>query len=529
MTLNMLIRNLKCFSMLLVIINRSQHMKNLIKLLALITTIVPLAGCSNPTFEERYKDSDFDGLYDSIDPNPDDNEYRYVFLNMEPRSEKISLQVDFRNFLDTKFNRDLAKLASLLISFGYNGGAANWKFIDKNVYYNDETRINAGLVQFGFSKLKKHIEDSSLTDEHDIAGVDLGQHILIDGDKSYQIIMAGVRGYPSSIGWYSNLDMGADTEGYYEIEGKTAHKDWVNKKHYKGFDVAANRIYPHISSYIKSVAIEGVEQIVFTYGHSRSGAISNLIGKKLTDNNIRNLVYSFNNPNTTQETDKAVLSKYTNLFSVRCKQDFISSYPFNYMRFDVYGKKYEFDFDQKECSGEFSRVFRKDFVGNSQENINKIIECAKKILPSREGCYEYDVEHCEINYYKSITAATTAKEFIDGNIVSMKYENVAKTEILENDNQSNKAEYPYVIKYYYKPIILFMTVGKAILLVNESMLPIKEFLDFLDKSILLVEGIFDRLIEEIETQGVEIDANKFSTSHTQETTAVGAYFAKELN
>lgn len=78
--------------------------------------------------------------------------------------------------------------------------------------------------------------------------------------------------------WSSNFDVGADTSEYYNLTG--SHPDWKNKENHKGFDVTMNRVLKEYNKYAESQGFnsDSIKKTILVTGHSRGGAIANLLG-----------------------------------------------------------------------------------------------------------------------------------------------------------------------------------------------------------------------------------------------------------
>lgn len=509
-------------------------MKKVLVLALLAATVLPLAGCKpeeKPVSE--YADTDFDGLYDSIDDLCYDNEYRYYYENEEEetKTNEFSLKLDYRNFLKTDFNENVSQLSGVLISFGYDDYHDKWNFT-KNSYISDESSINKGLVNFGFSNIKKcviGIDDNEI-DSCDIGGMYLGNHIFVNDDgKKYQVIAGNINGYPEDYAWNSNFDFGADIDGYYDVVGKD-HPDWLNRKHHKGFDVTTNRIYPFLTSYINDVKVDGVEQIIWVFGHSRSGSLTNLIGKRLFDDGYRSICYAFNNPNTTLESDKAVLNKYNNIFNIRCTQDLLSKFPFAYQGFDVYGKKYIFDLTKNNVG--YKEIFKKDFVGNSLENINACLDTVKELYPTLDYFYTFDKDYEDNIALESKNETDLQAELneVKASLESIGYDKITTTKVVENPDYDEKNEdsVKYYLNYNIKPIAVFKAIGNVLVLAKTTLLPAVEIASYIATALPYVNGLLLKFFASLLAHNVELEPAKFSTPHFQPTVALGAYYVEPL-
>ena len=520
-------------------------MRKIILLLTLASSLCSLAGCENSdddpvidpeseTYSE-YKDSDFDGLYDSIDPLPNDNEFIYYYQsNGDPDSEKsnpISANVDFRYFLDDKFNLGLSQMSGLLAYFGYPERGIDWYF-SKNNYKNEESELNPCLVNFGFKDIVKVDNFGKFeNDEADICGAFFGNHIFEneDGNK-YQIVACNLIGYPDNIVWNSNFDIGCDSDGYDEIFDYD-HEYWTNKKHHKGFDVSANRFYPELLKYLETVEEDEITQIVWVTGHSRSGAIANLIGKRLFDDEISSTVYAFNNPNTTTESDEEILKKYKNIYNVRPENDLLAQFPFAYQGFTSYGNQLRVNLTLPGYSDEYERVFKTEFEGNTKEIVDTVTKVSKEYFGFRESIYEYDEKFSSVKEILSDTyeeALAEAREYQDS-IYEANLKNITKLDLFENPDYVEGLNARYLLKYTSKPIIAFKVLGEIMSRILSSSSSLISIVNYVLSSFPFVKDILVQFGLELIGEGVSLNFAKFGDPHDQKTTVVGSYCVLDEN
>lgn len=504
-------------------------MKKLLSLVLLLSSSIALVSCGEEKEKENNLDTDFDGLLDVVDPTPNDNHSIFKINDdvFSAVSNDISIAVDYRNFIYDQrpsYNRDVAQMCAMIANFSYANERIKWSTSDNTKYSNEESSINPVLVQFGFSELQHLVLRPSEVDPYDLCGLYLGNHIFENENKTYQVVVASIEGYPTDLMWHSNLDIGFDSTEYYEIYGE--HPEWVNKKHHKGFDVTANRAYPKIVEYTKQVhKNENAEQIVLVTGHSRGGAISNLIGKKLRDDNYKSMVYAFNGPRTTTESDENVLHYYSNIFNLNSANDYVSRYPFNFMNFTSYG--YDYEYDLVEHNEYYHSLFNHDFYGNDEFILDSIDELAKEVLLSRRELYRYLDYTDEYGEYTLCGSLSMAEEAIDMYVESIQLaglENQVKYEIIENKGDDSFL-YPYIARFTTKPNVFFAFASKAITTYLTSDQPLVDMLSLLDAAnTLLLRTV--ALISDFSE--IELDLDKFLCPHIQKTCIAGAYVAEIL-
>ncbi|MBQ0008878.1 MAG: hypothetical protein KBS97_01180 [Firmicutes bacterium] len=490
----------------------------------LAAAVLPLASCGDKSRD--YSDKDFDGLYDSIDPTPESNISGYV-NNDGAVSKEISVAVDYRKFFPEgtpKYDKDIGVMMAIIANNSYLSERTKWSVVTSQ-YESNESNINPVLVQFGFYDLKYVvIEATDNKDTADICGIYLGNHILKNNGLKYQVFMASLEGYPSDVAWISNLDLGADTESYYSIDGD--HPEWTNKKHHKGFDVTANRAYNEIKKYIDEKADkDATDTVVLVTGHSRGGALTNLVGKKLFDNNIKSLAYAFNGPLTTTEDDEEALYKYTNIFNIHSTSDYIGRYPFAHMGFTSYGNNLEYDFLNTQNANYYKSIYNQEFQGNTPENLDKLDDAVEDIYPTRDGAYEFE-EAEQYEVYATQEEANEAANEIRESAVNAKIKNYAKVEVVNNSDVLTLEEYPYAVTLATKPYSALKFASELLVTVKMSDDKVGDVINLVTNGLKFVGKYFTSLIANISLYDVEIDVSKFATPHIQKTCVIGAMVAK---
>lgn len=503
-------------------------MKKLISFLLLAAAVAPLASCGEDIPELLLADKDFDGIYDSYDSAPENNKSGFTINDsfFGTVSNEILVPVDYRNFVfdgAPAYNKDLAQMCAFIANYSYADQRKNWTISDTNRYSSLESDINPCLVQFGFTDLKHVTTKAGETDPYDIVGLYLGNHILRYEDNNYQVIVASIEGYPSNSMWYSNLEIGYDSEGYYEASGE--HPEWTNKKHHKGFDITANRAFKEIKVYSQEVKEETCkEQIVLVTGHSRGGAVTNLVGKCLKDNNMKSICYAFNGPRTTTEDNKEVLESYTNIFNVDSANDYVCRYPFSFMGFTSYGKIVRYDLVAH--NDYYKSLFNHDFYGNASTNLDAIDNLAEKVFISREGMYEYLEKDPNVDEYElceSKDAADALKAQMDEEIKKAGISGLAKAQVVENEDPVSAILYPYVVEYYTKPAAFLAFAAKCLVTFQDSQNKVEDLLNLVDAGVRYMSRYVGIILD---TSGIEVDILNFACPHIQKTCVAGAYVAE---
>lgn len=350
---------------------------------------------SNPTLV----DTDFDGIEDGVDPFPTNNTFGGIMhYNHNDNSETCDVEftVDYRTLFgnNTEYYQSLANLSILYASDAYD---------DNYIEVTEGTSGGAddGCETFGelFGLDGKFItidDDDYLEDKDDITQFYVGHRTVKYGGEEREIIILSVRGTNSTNAeWSSNFDVGADTSEYYNLTG--SHPDWKNKENHKGFDVTMNRVLKEYNKYAESQGFnsDSVKKTILVTGHSRGGAIANLLGayfEKRSD--YKSFTYTFASPFTT--TDSSAES-YSTIMNVMNTDDLIPHLPIEQWDFKKYGKmfkisvedNYEYKgLDGLAGDGTFEKLVGFDY--NNDGGTQRTLSYFSKIANGREDLYVYD-------------------------------------------------------------------------------------------------------------------------------------------
>lgn len=251
---------------------------------------------------------------------------------------------------NTVYNDELAKAAILFATDMYNDTYVS----ETNAFGKSKDEVAEQKQSFteaisaldldDFIYFKYDKNDIQTQDVNDVTGVTIGnKKVNIDG-KDYTLYIAVLDTTQGATEWMSNFDIGADIDGYYAMTNTTRddHPFWIHKYNHKGFDVAANRAKTLIDSYINITKADGHENTILICGHSRGGAIANILGALYEDDDsIKSYTYTFGTPNTVEvgkEISESKVSSYKTIFNHVNNDDFVTIMPNENWGFRRYGK-----------------------------------------------------------------------------------------------------------------------------------------------------------------------------------------------
>ena len=290
----------------------------------------------------------------------------------------------------SSFNKDLSLLSLTLSSAAYS-----------------YTYALDNLETLGF----EHFGKFNYSDEYDSNAVGT----IIASKKLYDTTIVALifRGtYERE--WFSNFDIGRDVD--------------VTKMH-SGFNKAREFALKKLDMYFANYGIDKDHCKFLITGHSRGGAVANLVSKSLIDiygpNNV--YAYTFATPNTTTD-ENASDNRYAGIFNFINPEDFIAYIPLKNWGFTKYGTTIAFpqnnDSDgYNEKLSKVSAVYKslkdrelKTFGGTEKKE--EFISTAFKLAPSITDYYDkkYEIAGLELTVHEYTTVV--ANVLTNENIIS---------------------------------------------------------------------------------------------------------------
>ena len=292
---------------------------------------------------------------------------------------------------NTKYNKDLAAFAAMLCDDVYFRTKDAEKGTPNRVLYEGETAEEYDwtnfLRQVGFSEVKyieSYKEKEYSGDSNDSATLLLA-HGKVNG--KYDLYTVVLRGCFSAQEWVSTFDPGCAGEAYTVLTGE--HPEWKDSDSYKGFDIAKNRALEFVDEFISENNDPEFEDRILITGHSRGGAIANMIGAEMENRQgIKSYTYTFSAPGVTvNESAK----DYRTIFNVFDSNDYyIDPMPFGKERFFRYGVDLTLPVaSSDEVRTEIAKLKgRDDFASLTPEAKSEFAALFGARFPDRDSLYE---------------------------------------------------------------------------------------------------------------------------------------------
>lgn len=236
------------------------------------------------------------------------------------------------------YHSDLAQAGAILCGDTYFKTKDLEKGTQNRVLYEGEDvenyEITSLLEKLDFSDVR--FVESFKQKEYDIDTNDSATFLMAYGDidDKYDSFVFVIRGCYSAPEWISIFELGSNKSEYEELTGE--HPEWSDHSLLKGATVAARRAYEFMSEFMGEHDDPDKENVVLVVGHSRGGAMANLIGKYLEeDDAVKSFTYTFNGLGVdTKELDK----EYTTIYNLYDPRDiFANIFPFESEEVKRYG------------------------------------------------------------------------------------------------------------------------------------------------------------------------------------------------
>lgn len=315
------------------------------------------------------KDSDYDGIEDSVDTAPNNNNFTGN-LKTGFATSKVSYIMDYRNFFATtkKYNSSIATISSLFSSVIYNGSSY------------DGMNLTKFMTKHGIKDVNDYNLASMYTDS-DVSEAYIGHRKVTYNGVTKEIIVVVVKGTNGTIKeWESNFDIGSTIN-------KSKFSDWTITSNHKGFDVAATRILKCITDYeSKSYLDKSAKKAYWVTGHSRGAGIANILGARLVDASKDVYCYTFAAPNTTTASNATNTTTYAGIYNVLNKDDFVPYLPVTAWGFKHYGKSYTISIDENYEKEWESLTGIGDYNPDTL-GMEKTLNAISKIISNRNDAY----------------------------------------------------------------------------------------------------------------------------------------------
>ena len=237
------------------------------------------------------------------------------------------------------YQHDLATACAVL-SAVCNSESQYYSGVPRSVPYAEQT---LGLLGFENVRTESYALRSSIPDEvsslllgsSDVAAYALAsKHLASDGDgQPITLVFVGIRGAYGA-GWLSNFN----------VLGQSAQSP-----DHRGFKAAEEEVAQAVRSYVQESGLDPAHTRILITGHSRGGAIANLLAADLDDPDEGEptlapstgiFAYTFAAPCVTR-ADNRHDAAFGNIFNVANEADIVTQLPLASWGYDRYGTTIE--------------------------------------------------------------------------------------------------------------------------------------------------------------------------------------------
>ena len=273
----------------------------------------------------------------------------------------------------------IAKLSMILCANISTSSSATFIDLEKQTKgFDDYTTIYENLELNDFKIIE--VNGESDLDPYDITKLHLA-HKKID---NYDIALCTVIDSDAGVQWVSDFDFGADDDVYFDKTG--LHPEWTNYEEHKGFSIAANRASRYIKSYYANVLDKDANKLIYVFGHSRGGAVGNIIAKNLIDDGYNTSAYLMASPVVTSSKN-AKDEKYQKIFNYVNTSDLITNIIPPKWGLSRYGQ--DINFKIEDYKKELERLMGSSLPSN---NVSKLLEIIHSLAGNRVDIYLPDEE-----------------------------------------------------------------------------------------------------------------------------------------
>lgn len=354
---------------------------------------------------------------------------------------------------NSTYNSKLAAASSIATALAYDG---NYLFLDDGEQIGSSS-VNAlsewmayhGMIHFESYDL--HESRFQIRDCHK-SKMYIAHTSITVGGVSESIICVVIRGTYGNSEWESNFDIGSTSEF-------SSYSEWTEVTNHRGFDITANRLNGLLDDYIDTYCSD-TTNVLWITGHSRGGAVANLLAAKRVSAGDNVFCYTFASPATTTNAN-ANTSDYNCIFNIINRDDIVTKLPLASWSFVRFGVDKDSISIEESYADEWDSLNNSNLLYNSGLLLtNETIASFGDIAASRDACYVYRTGSDSFHCVESQVELNNQLSKYPSNAAGLYY-----FEILTSSAQSLSMILPIIIRYaniYQKPAF-FMQILSAVM------------------------------------------------------------------
>lgn len=287
----------------------------------------------------------------------------------------------FLNNSNTTYNNQLAVTSSLLSAIAYDEGYLS------NTYTTDPNdALKDWFSKHGFTGFARYDLDydastnpNGFIDQH-VSEMFIAHKTISNSNISKKLVCIVIRGTNGTLDeWQSNFDLGA---------ASTPQSGWTNPNNHMGFDITSNRLNDKLSAYMSANGLTNSNSILWITGHSRGGALANLLAAKRCVTGQKVYAYTFAAPTTTTNTS-ANTATYNCIFNIINTDDFVPKLPLEDWNFFRYGTDKPESIENNYASQWDAMMTDANSYTSNKTKVENVVATLSGIAASRNACYTY--------------------------------------------------------------------------------------------------------------------------------------------
>ena len=390
---------------------------------------------------DNVTDDDYDGIEFGLDTSDASNTFSGT-LYTEQATSSISYKMDYRWFFgsNTTYIPDLAVISSLLSAVAYapshitGGGSLT------------TTAANAMNFFMGFHGMSEYMSYSLTNSDTHVSQMFVANRKINYNGTQKTIVCVVVRGTNGTLDeWSSNFDVGPSTSD---------HSEWTNAHNHKGFDITANRLNTHLTSYL-STYCSGENVVLWITGHSRGAALANLLAAKRIDAGSQVFAYTFASPMTTDLDTVGTVVNYMNIFNIINEDDLVPELPLEHWGFTRYGQVKSESIEENYRSEWYALLGGSTTYESNKDGVIATVIDMSEIADNRSECYAYRYDVA--GYAGGAASSIGMRDATLGAVIILYPEAVSEYWYVEYENDYFNSFYSYRI--YQQPAFLMQLLA----------------------------------------------------------------------
>lgn len=251
----------------------------------------------------------------------------YTSYGSSTFTSSVSYALEYNYFFgdSTLYRPSLAKASLVLSAIAYDNHYLVTKAASQTI-----STVAQWFHYHGFSDWESYDLNDYYDDQH-VSQMFVGHKSYTYNGEEKHIVCVVIRGTNGTLKeWQSNFDIGTTADF-------AAYSEWKNSSNHMGFDITANRLNIYLARYLSTHDLAYENYALWITGHSRGGALANIMAATRVDSGAEVFAYTFASPNTTQKENADTAAEYKCIHNIVNSDDLITEIPLTEWGFCRYG------------------------------------------------------------------------------------------------------------------------------------------------------------------------------------------------